>query len=139
MALELWGLFASSFIASTLFPGGSEVLLLWLLKQHEIAEGVLLSTAIAGNTLGGWVTYLLGRFVASYYPATKYISAKQLRAQQWLKKRGSVVLLLSWLPLIGDPLCLVAGWLRFNITACLIFICIGKAARYLLIAELVSV
>jgi len=194
MALELWGLFASSFIASTLFPGGSEVLLLWLVQQHEISQWVLLSVAIVGNTLGGWVTYFLGRFVAlnlnsalerekgvpvngvhrkseksvvtllmmrifsgflgasrtsAYfrdsiaefrfkYPAKIFSTDKQIKAQSWLKKYGSTALLLSWVPLIGDPLCLLAGWLRLNTMLCLVFIFIGKAVRYWLIVQLAT-
>jgi len=138
MALELWGLFASSFIASTLFPGGSEVLLLWLVQQHEISQWVLLSVAIVGNTLGGWVTYFLGRFVAFKYPAKIFSTNKQVKAQSWLKKYGSAALLLSWMPLIGDPLCLLAGWLRLNTLLCLVFIFIGKAVRYWLLLQLAT-
>ncbi|NQZ30368.1 MAG: DedA family protein [Oceanospirillaceae bacterium] len=139
MALELWGLFASSFIASTLFPGGSEALLLWLLSQQQISVYMLLGVAITGNSLGGIVTLVMGRIIAHYYPAKKLGSTRQLKAQQWLMKRGSVVLLLSWLPLIGDPLCLLAGWLKLNVYACIVFLVIGKAVRYLFLAVLMTV
>ena len=128
--LELWGLFASSFIASTLLPGGSELLLAWLVQQGQIPLHLLLAAAINGNVLGGKLTMEMGRVIARYYPAKKLLSSRQIKAQQWLVRRGSVVLLLSWLPLVGDPLCLLAGWLRLNIYACALFILIGKAGRY---------
>ena len=139
MALELWGLFASSFIASTLFPGGSEALLLWLLSQQQISVYMLLGVAITGNSLGGIDTLVMGRIIAHYYQEKKLGSTRQLKAQQWLMKRGSVVLLLSWLPLIGDPLCLLAGWLKLNVYACIVFLVIGKAVRYLFLAVLMTV
>lgn len=139
MAIELWGLFASSFIASTLFPGGSEALLAWLVSQQQISVYLLLAVAITGNSLGGIVTLIMGRIIARLYPAKKLESARQLKAQQWLMNKGSVVLLLSWLPLIGDPLCLLAGWLKLNLYACIVFLVIGKAVRYLFITTLMTI
>lgn len=138
MALELWGLFASSFIASTLLPGGSEVALAWLVDAGQIPLWQLLSVAIAGNSAGGILTLVLGRFIGKYYPARVLNNARQERAKKWLQHHGAPALVLSWLPLIGDPLCLLAGWLKINVYWCSLFIVIGKAARYLLIAGLFS-
>ena len=138
MALELWGLFASSFIASTLLPGGSEVALAWLVDAGQIPLWQLLSVAIAGNSAGGILTLVMGRVISIYYPAKVLDNPRQERAKRWLQRRGAPALALSWLPLIGDPLCLLAGWLKLNIYWCSLFIVMGKAARYLLIAGLFS-
>jgi membrane protein YqaA with SNARE-associated domain len=134
MSVELWGLFASSFIASTILPGGSEVALAWLVNQGEIPLHLLLIAAITGNSLGGILTLLCGVVIAKYYPAKQLQKPYQIKAMGWIQNRGSIALLLSWLPLIGDPLCLIAGWLRLNIMHCVLFIILGKAVRYILIA-----
>lgn len=131
---QLWALFVSSFIASTLLPAGSEIGLVWLLNEGQIATWKLLCVAIIGNSLGGVLTFYLGMIIARYYPAKKLLSIRQVKSKQWLQARGPLVLLLSWLPLIGDPLCLLAGWLRLNIALCCVYIVIGKAMRYLLIS-----
>ena len=133
---QLWGLFVSSFIASTLLPAGSEIGLAWLVNEGQIAPWKLLCVAIIGNGLGGVLTFFLGIVIAKYYPAKKLLSVKQVKSKQWLQSRGPLVLLLSWLPLIGDPLCLLAGWLRLNIVLCCLYIFIGKALRYLLITAI---
>ena len=138
MALELWGLFASSFIASTLLPGGSEVALAWLVDDGQIPLWQLLSVAITGNSAGGILTLVMGRVISIYYPAKVLDRGRQQRAKRWLQHRGAPALVLSWLPLIGDPLCLLAGWLKLNIYWCSLFKVIGKAGRYLLIAGLFS-
>ncbi|EPJ50519.1 MAG: hypothetical protein OFPI_19850 [Osedax symbiont Rs2] len=138
MSLELWGLFASSFIASTLLPGGSEAALAWLVDDGQIPLWQLLSVAVAGNSAGGILTLILGRIISIYYPAKVLDNPRQERAKRWLQRRGAPALVVSWLPLIGDPLCLLAGWLKLNIYWCSLFIVIGKAARYLLIAGLFS-
>lgn len=135
MNYELWGLFASSFIASTLLPGGSEVALAWLVNQGNFPLSLLLVIAITGNTLGGGLTFVMGWVIAQYYPAKLFNNKHQQRAQKWLIKHGPLVLLLSWLPLIGDPLCVVAGWLRLNPIYSLLYILLGKAVRYIFIAS----
>lgn len=138
MQFELWGLFSSSFIASTLLPGGSEVLLAWLIKQGDIALWQLLAVAILGNSLGGIITFVTGRVIARYYPAKVLTKKHQLKARVWLERRGPIILLLSWLPVVGDPLCLVAGWLKLNTLQSCVFIVLGKALRYFAIAGLFS-
>ncbi len=131
------GLFISAFISSTIAPGGSEALLVYLLvNQPDPAGGWLVFVATVGNTLGAMTTWLLG-FVAVRYGLFPSIeqrlsSASMERVRRW----GALALLLSWLPLVGDGLCLAAGWLRINLWAGLVCIIIGKAARYLLLAWL---
>ena len=136
MSLELWGLFSSSLVAATLLPGGSELALAWLIHKGEVSTPVLLAIAISGNSLGGILTLLMGLFISKYFPAKNLHKPYQVKALQWINNKGSVVLLLSWLPFIGDPLCLIAGWLRLNFLLCCLFIISGKALRYLLIATL---
>lgn len=126
-ATSLWTLFASSFLAATLLPGGSEVVLFGVLKLHPDQLWVALAVATLGNTLGGLSSYLLGRFIPQK-TALKGLA----RVQQY----GAPILLLSWVPIIGDPLCVAAGWLRLNPWLSALCIAGGKFTRYWVIAVL---
>ena len=128
--LSLWGLFLSAFVSSTLFPGGSEVALGVLAAQREQAPWLLLTIATTGNTLGAVTTWLLGYLLARRLSPDARLSDRQRRAVEHARKWGSPILLLSWLPVVGDPLCLAAGYLRLSFLASLLFIALGKAARY---------
>lgn len=130
MQSELWLLFGSAFVSSTLLPGGSEALLLYYATQGEQAVWLLWLVATAGNTLGGMSTWLLGRLIVWRFPAKSLENEKHQKALARMEKWGSPALLLSWVPLIGDPLCLVAGWLKINFFKALVFILVGKALRY---------
>lgn len=127
---SLWGLFVSAFLSSTLLPGGSELVLaaLAVANAHDVAT--LFAVATAGNTLGGLVSYAIGRVIAVRYPARGLVKAAQQQAISRVQRWGSPVLLLSWVPVIGDPLCVAAGWLKMNWIACAAFIALGKGARY---------
>lgn len=134
---SLTALFISGFISATLLPGGSEALLAWQLIEGQ-HEPILLWLAVtAGNALGGILTFLMGGWIAHYYPAKRLTKPWQLKAQSWLQQYGVWALLLSWLPLIGDPLCLIAGWLKTHFLFSLILITLGKAIRYLLLIGLI--
>lgn len=122
---SLWALFTSSFLAATLLPGGSEVALVAVLKMHPGHYWTALAVATLGNTFGGLSSYFIGRVIPQ---------KGNLRGLPTLKKYGSPTLLLSWVPLIGDPLCVAAGWLRFNVLLAALFIALGKFARYWVIA-----
>lgn len=128
----LWALFASAFISSTLLPGGSEVLLGYLAQQGAHSREILLLVATTGNTLGGMTSWGLGYWLAHRFP-DKRNDPKHAKALARVQRWGSPILLLSWLPLIGDPLCLAAGWLRINGFAALMFIALGKTLRYAVI------
>lgn len=128
----LWGLFASAFISSTLLPGGSEALLLALALNSSHGPGLLLGVATLGNTLGGMTSWLLGRWLVQRFPLHELKPARQ-RAVARLQHYGSPLLLLSWLPVVGDPLCVAAGWLRINPLWSLLFIAVGKGGRYALL------
>lgn len=136
MDAELYGLFLSSLISSTLLPGGSEAYLAWLVTDGNLSLGLLIGVATIGNTLGGVITFGMGRLVAMRYPFRLLEKNNHQRAKRWVEKTGSSVLLLSWLPIIGDPLCFVAGWLKLNVIASIAFIALGKAVRYMLVAGL---
>lgn len=133
---SLPGLFLSAFISSTLLPGGSEALLAWMVSERgEWALPVLVATV--GNVLGSMLTFVMGSWLQRRYPL-RILSEKHQRAQQRLERFGPAALLLAWLPIIGDPLCLAAGWLRFNWAHSLLLITLGKGLRYLAVAGLLQ-
>jgi len=127
---NLIGLFASALISSTLLPGGSEVALLYLATQTNENLWILWLVATSGNALGGISTWGLGWWIARKFPAKALDENKHKRALGQIRRWGSAGLLLSWLPVIGDPLCFVAGWLRLSFIYSVLFITIGKAGRY---------
>jgi membrane protein YqaA with SNARE-associated domain len=129
-SLSLWALFASSFLAATLLPGGSEAVLFGVLKLNPQQYWPALAVATIGNTLGGMSSYLLGRLIPEHE------KREQLPGLHWLKRYGSPVLLLAWVPIMGDPLCVAAGWLRINPWLAALFMALGKFARYLVIAAI---
>ncbi len=124
---SLWTLFASSFLAATLLPGGSEAVLFGVLKLHPDQLWAALGVATLGNTLGGMSSYLLGRFIPQ---------KTAMKGLERVQKYGAPILLLSWIPVIGDPLCVAAGWLRLNPWLSALYIAAGKFARYWVIAVL---
>jgi membrane protein YqaA with SNARE-associated domain len=128
-ALTLWTLFASSFLAATLLPGGSEFVLAGVLTANPQQYWPALAIATLGNTLGGMSSYLIGRLIP---PRT------ELKGLKWIQRYGSPALLAAWVPLIGDPLCVAAGWLRINPWFAALFMTIGKFARYIIIASVVT-
>ena len=124
-SFSLTALFTSSFLAATLLPGGSEVVLFGVLKLHPEQYWPALGVATLGNTLGGVSSYLVGRIIPQ---------AKPIKGLDALRQYGSPTLLLSWVPIIGDPLCVAAGWLRLDPWLSALFIALGKFARYWIIA-----
>lgn len=129
----LWVLFLSAFLASTLLPGGSEVVLAMLAASDDYDPWMLVAVASAGNTLGGMTTWGVGRFLEWWYPASRFTQPRYQRAIQWLRRWGGPALLLSWMPIVGDPLCLAGGWLRISWAWALLWIGLGKAGRYAVI------
>lgn len=130
-------LFVLSFLASTLLPLGSEWLLaLMLVKGHDPVTSVL--TATVGNTLGACTTWLVGRYGGEWLLARLFrISPQQQqRAETWYQRYGIFSLLFSWLPVVGDPLCLVGGLLKIRFTLFLLLAGVGKLARYAAVAWL---
>ncbi|MDV0595416.1 MULTISPECIES: YqaA family protein [unclassified Enterobacter] len=127
--LSLASLFASSFLSATLLPGNSEVVLVAMLLSGVSQPWLLVLIATMGNSLGGLTNVILGRS----FPLREK-SRWQEKAVGWLKRYGAATLLLSWMPVIGDLLCLLAGWMRISWGPVLFFLCLGKALRYVLVA-----
>ena len=118
-------LFIASFLAATLLPGGSEVVLIAVIAKHPDAVLQAVAIATVGNTLGGATSFLIGWLLPN---------RAQHRAIIYLHKYGYWSLLFSWVPLFGDALCVAAGWLRFNPLLSLLLFAIGKLFRYVLVA-----
>jgi len=155
---SLFSLFISSFLAATLLPGGSEAALFAVIKAYPETLWYALILASIGNTLGGMVTFGMG-WLLPQTQQLKHVDKVRLRhggadpsgageaathplAQLSdfdrnmlrLRRYGTPALLFAWAPLIGDALCLAAGWLRLNPWQVLLFMATGKFARYSLIA-----
>jgi membrane protein YqaA with SNARE-associated domain len=130
-----WTLFFSALISATLFPGGSEALLLYRLHEGGHALSLVL-IATAGNVLGSLITYAMGRAgnEAVHRHWLRISEDATARAERWFHRFGEPALLFAWLPVVGDPLCLVAGLLRCHVGMFLILVTMGKLARYTLLA-----
>ncbi len=131
-------LFLLSFAASTLLPLGSEWLLALLVIKADSALPAVL-TATAGNFLGACTTYLIGLWGADFVivKILRISSEVSAKAQEVFRKWGVWTLLFSWLPIIGDPLCLAAGILKTHPLIFSIFVFSGKLFRYIFVAWVV--
>ena len=126
-ATSLWTVFATSFLAATLLPGGSEAVLFGVVSLEPALAPQAIVVATVGNTLGGLSSYLIGRVLPQGRP---------LKGLAAVQRYGSPVLLLSWVPIVGDALCVAAGWLRVNAGLAALYMALGKLARYVAIAAL---
>ena len=124
---SLWSLLIGSFVAATLIPISSEVMLFAVLRLHPELFWPAIAVATLGNSAGGMVSYLMGRYIPH---------RRELKYEAYLRRHGASLLLLAWVPLVGDTLCIAAGWLRLPWLPCLIYMALGKAARYLVVAGL---
>ena len=124
-------LFGSAFISATLFPLGSEALLIYDITQgHNIY--LLLFFATFGNSLGSVVNYLLGLKGEEYLINKKLLNDKYIiKAKIYFDKYGAWSILFSWLPIIGDPITFVAGVLKYDFKKFLILVVVAKFSRYL--------
>ncbi|HPG80419.1 MAG TPA: YqaA family protein [Piscinibacter sp.] len=133
LALPKYGLssvFLVAFVSATLLPMGSEPFVFGLVKLNPELFWSAILVATAGNTLGGALTWAMGYGAERAYERVKH-KPMELRALQWLERFGAKACLLAWLPVVGDPLCAVAGWLRLPFWPCVFYMAIGKFARYL--------
>ena len=129
----LWLMFASAFLSATVLPGNSEIIFI-VLAIPKLALGTWLSTdifllifmATLGNGLGSLTTYGIGRWLPQFRPKNH----RTLWVIKQLQRYGSLTLLLSWLPIVGDLFCALAGWLRLNFIVSCFFIFLGKLVRY---------
>jgi membrane protein YqaA with SNARE-associated domain len=131
-------LFLAAFLAATIVPAQSEAVLVGLILAGDQPLLVLLLVATLGNVLGSVVNWGLGRFIEHFrdrpwFPVSPH---KLARAEAWYRRFGIWSLLLSWVPVIGDPLTVVAGLLRTPFLTFLVLVTIAKAGRYAVLAAL---
>ena len=144
MDSALVSLFIGSLLASTLVPGGVEGLLLLMVQQQNHSLESLFVVATIGNTLGGIITFGVGVLIARGVQA----GGRDSRLARWFRLEGTAltrvrnygtpVLLLSWMPVIGDPLCLAGGFIGLRLWPSVLMIFLGKAARYLVLLWLLE-
>ena len=135
LALPQFGLstvFLVSVLSATLLPLGSEWAVLGLVKLNPELFWPAMLVATLGNTLGGGISWWMGFGAERAYEAVAHRKPVELRALQWLERFGPKACLLSWLPVVGDPLCAVAGWLKLPFWPCMLYSAIGKFLRYAL-------
>jgi membrane protein YqaA with SNARE-associated domain len=133
--VSLPALFVVAFVSATLLPMGSEpaVMALVALKPEWFWPAVWVATL--GNTLGGALTWWMGR--GAHRVADRWSGhSVESRALGWLARFGPRACLLAWLPVVGDPLCAVAGWLRLPFWPCVAYMAAGKWARYVVMTAL---
>ena len=126
------GLILASFLAATLLPGSSEALLSGLLVQGYGEPLLLVAAASFGNVTGSLANWLCGRFLARFMGRRWFpVSEKNYgRATAWFERFGLWTLLFAWVPIIGDPLTVVAGALRAPLLPFVVLVSIGKVVRY---------
>ena len=125
---ELVTLFVLSFAAATLVPLPSEASLFAYVHLYPERAALAIAVATVGNTAGGMTSYGIGRLIPD--------REIDLKAVQWVQRYGAAATVLAWLPLLGDALCVAAGWLRMNWFAVLAFMAAGRLARYIAVASL---
>ena len=133
-------LFFISFLAATILPFSSELSLAGLITTSNYDNVLLLIVASFGNVLGSVVNWVLG-FYSRNLTIKKWFPFKEAqieRSSKWFSKFGKWSLLFAWVPIIGDPLTLVAGLLRVRFLDFIILVAIGKVSRYLLVFYLIG-
>lgn len=134
----LAALFAAAFLSATILPFQSEAVLFGLMTAGSLPWWLLVLVASLGNTLGSVVNWLLGRFAAHFeerrwFPVSR---EKMAKAEGWYRRYGRWTLLLSWVPVIGDPLTLAAGVMREKLPVFVLLVALAKTGRYLAVAGL---
>ena len=135
LALPKYGLttvFIVSLISATLLPLGSEFAVLGLIKLNPDLFWATMVVATLGNTIGGAISWWTGWAIERAYEKVVHHKPHELKAIAWLERFGAKACLLSWLPVVGDPLCALAGWLKLPFWPCVGYMAIGKLLRYVL-------
>ena len=133
-------LFAISFLAATILPFSSELSLATLIATSDYDNLLLLTVASFGNILGSLVNWALGSYSRNL-TTKKWFPFKETqieRSSKWFKKFGKWSLLFAWVPVVGDPLTLVAGILRVKFIDFIILVAIGKVSRYIFVLYLIG-
>ena len=131
-----FGLFGAAFLAATILPAQSEAVLAMMILAERYPLAILIGIASLGNVLGSVVNWALGRGIEHYRDRRWFpVSPAQLeRAEDWYRRYGKWSLLASWVPIVGDPLTVVAGVLRVPLPTFVALVTIAKAGRYLVLA-----
>ncbi len=132
-ALPQYGLvtvFVVCLVSATLVPVGSEFAVIGLVKLNPELFWPAIVVATLGNTIGGAISWWTGYGAEVLFERMKHQKV-EARALKWLEGFGAKACLLAWLPVVGDPLCAVAGWLRLPFWPCVGYMAIGKFGRYL--------
>lgn len=137
--LAYGGLFLSALVAATILPAQSEIVLASLLQGGAYSTALLLLSASVGNVLGALINYGLGRGAMTFQERRWFpVSAAALiRAEAWYRRYGRWSLLLSWAPIIGDPITVAAGLMRERVAVFLALVTLAKVGRYLVVTALV--
>jgi len=129
--------FGISLLAATLLPGGSEALLLYDLYLGYNSL-LLITVATTGNTFGSIINYFLGYKGIDFLTRKKYANSQQLKkATKRFERYGAFSLLLSWMPIIGDPITFVAGILKYDLKKFIVIVFIAKGVRYIIVSLLI--
>jgi membrane protein YqaA with SNARE-associated domain len=134
LALPRYGLstvFVVALVSATLLPLGSEPVVFGLVKLNPELFWPAVVVATAGNTIGGAITWWMGYGAELMYERVQHRRI-EARALGWLRRFGAKACLLAWLPVVGDPLCAVAGLLQLPFWPCVAYMAVGKFARYVL-------
>jgi membrane protein YqaA with SNARE-associated domain len=137
LALPKFGLttvFLVALISATLLPMGSEPAVFGLIKLNPDLFWPTIFVATAGNTIGGAITWWMGYGAERAYEHRTHRSSEG-RALTWLRRFGARACLLAWLPVVGDPLCAVAGWMRLPFWPCIAYMAVGKLLRYIVMTS----
>ncbi len=136
----LVGLFFAAFLAATLLPGSSEAALAGVLATGKTSTGMAIVVATIGNTLGSCVNWIIGRFFAKFQAKRWFPIGpdKFDRYSAWYRRWGVWSLFISWMPVIGDPLTVIAGVARTPLLLFIVIVLAAKGARYLAVAGVVS-
>ena len=141
-ALPQFGLstvFVAAFVSATLLPMGSEPVVFGYIKLNPDQFWLTIAVASIGNSLGSALNYWIGRGAQSAAAAMGALADNGNggnRYLSWFERMGAKVLILAWLPIVGDPLCAIAGWLRLSFWPCLAWIALGKCLRYIIMTLL---
>lgn len=129
--IGLTSVFVIAFISATLLPMGSEPLVFAVIKADTTLFWRVILVATVGNTLGGAVNYWIG-----YGAKSAFAKERESRWFGWLSRFGAKIMLLAWLPAVGDPICTLGGWLRLPFWPCLAYMALGKFCRYIMVTWL---
>ena len=126
------GLFFSAFLSASILPFSSEVVLIGLLASENYSSSILWGMASLGNVAGACLNWWFGKFFLNWKDKSWFpFSKKQLdKSEKWFLRYGVWTLLFTWLPVVGDPLTIIAGIMRVNFRLFILLVAIGKVSRY---------